>query len=533
MTDSQYMKNWKKVLLNEHQVTTNVLENDYKEFIKKLDFDPKYVKVDKYSDSEGGNETAEIFLKIDGSWEPIGVIHFDANGKIVRDGESWFNIEGLEDTIEEYSKMISEESAMGAGGVSGASATLPGLDNSYGYWGIKKKKEKFEAQRHKREKGEKFDTMKKIKGLVGDVYVLFHKSELNKVGINPKSKYGTPIGIYTYPLTERIYSQLVDGALPFKGESTFTHFLKVREEYRKNIPVVSARGHQIAGDPVSEDVVKEVFYEHLGYDDARYERMVSEVREDGNGHPVDFVWRAMMYISRKINPDKASAMWAKLMTSVGIYGVIDLGSGTVHPNEPEQAVVFSKEVVEQIHTEEVSAHIPRNVEGLDVNKALMLPSMYIKKFAYSDDGTLFMEKAFAGGWRTMDAMKYDAALAKEMCDKIIQSDRFVMKIIIMNARNNLMTVPGFDSNYLLDTVISTFILYYVIHSADVGFLNKFVEEMASKEWASGGTNKLLMVRLLVRFLGDRMPKDIEDQLSSLDDNYKDFINSQREKRANK
>lgn len=138
MRDTEYMKNWRKVRVNEHQVTTNILENEYKEFIKKLNFDPKFVKVDSDYDSNGLVVTKEIFLKVDEDWEPIGVVNFKTNGEIVRDGQSWFNIEGLEPLIEKYSKMIKEESAAGMGGAEGFSS-LPSLDNSYGYWSAKKK----------------------------------------------------------------------------------------------------------------------------------------------------------------------------------------------------------------------------------------------------------------------------------------------------------------------------------------------------------------------------------------------------------
>ena len=40
-------------------------------------------------------------------------------------------------------------------------------------------------------------------------------SDTNKLGINPKSKYNTPLGIYSYPITEEMIEKFEIGKLPF------------------------------------------------------------------------------------------------------------------------------------------------------------------------------------------------------------------------------------------------------------------------------------------------------------------------------
>jgi len=58
-------------------------------------------------------------------------------------------------------------------------------------------------------------------------YITF--SDVNKVGINPKSPYGTPLGIYTYPVNDVILDQLSQGKIPFASERKFIHLITPRE----------------------------------------------------------------------------------------------------------------------------------------------------------------------------------------------------------------------------------------------------------------------------------------------------------------
>lgn len=69
------------------------------------------------------------------------------------------------------------------------------------------------------------------------VFITF--TDIDKVGINPQSKYNTPIGIYCYPLVEfayrhlpdfpnkEMYSNSVGEYAPFAGHSKYVSFLKL------------------------------------------------------------------------------------------------------------------------------------------------------------------------------------------------------------------------------------------------------------------------------------------------------------------
>ena len=74
-----------------------------------------------------------------------------------------------------------------------------------------------------------------------DVYISF--TEIDKIGLNPQSKYNTPLGIYTYPLKEfvRNYIDKEDGwehrydlpvghLAPFAGNSKYINFIRVKDK---------------------------------------------------------------------------------------------------------------------------------------------------------------------------------------------------------------------------------------------------------------------------------------------------------------
>jgi len=79
-----------------------------------------------------------------------------------------------------------------------------------------------------------------------DVYISF--TEIDKIGINPKSKFNTPVGIYTYPLKEfsekyifgsisavdehnKIYNKNTVGSYaPFAGSAKYISFIRVKDK---------------------------------------------------------------------------------------------------------------------------------------------------------------------------------------------------------------------------------------------------------------------------------------------------------------
>lgn len=55
----------------------------------------------------------------------------------------------------------------------------------------------------------------------------FSMTEINKLGINPKSVYDTPLGIYSYPFSEQYKALLKTGKLPFATDKKYIQFFNV------------------------------------------------------------------------------------------------------------------------------------------------------------------------------------------------------------------------------------------------------------------------------------------------------------------
>ena len=61
----------------------------------------------------------------------------------------------------------------------------------------------------------------------------FTMTEINKIGINPQSKYDTPIGIYSYPLTKEYYTKLITNTLPFAGDKQYINLFSISDKTNK------------------------------------------------------------------------------------------------------------------------------------------------------------------------------------------------------------------------------------------------------------------------------------------------------------
>ena len=70
-----------------------------------------------------------------------------------------------------------------------------------------------------------------------------------KFGINPRSNYNTPAGIYSFPLSEEIYRQLEMGSLPFAQDEPFILLFKPKE----TLPIIYT----------SEDIPDDEYKEYI------------------------------------------------------------------------------------------------------------------------------------------------------------------------------------------------------------------------------------------------------------------------------
>ena len=208
-------------------------------------------------------------------------------------------------------------------------------------------------------------------------YMTFTK--INKVGINPGSKYKTPNGIYTYPITKSIYELLAAGNLPFAQEQPFVSIIEPEdrgslahhdmgeEEYQQAVlslyngeasrlwlATKKAFNFGIASDirdasdmDVDASPAKMLqagpgadlhTYPEIKALISTYKKFTSEAKYKT---PFGKLWNITRNFSGG-NPNIWSALWRAL----GYDGAVDLGTGTIHPAEPTQAVFFTRDAID-------------------------------------------------------------------------------------------------------------------------------------------------------------------------------------------
>lgn len=193
-------------------------------------------------------------------------------------------------------------------------------------------------------------------------YISF--TEIDKLGINPKSRYNTPLGIYSYPLDEIKdfqkdsygYSTWKDDGVevPFAGNNPYIWVFKPKhpervlelsdydsEKWDDDIKKIYKFGKKYK---VDKDTINEFIHE--SYDEAYVKNIggyfwyitmsLSEYIETINRN---------VFISPKSKRNKI-VIWNELFRYLGYDGISDKkGQGIIHEMEPVQAVFFSKYVI--------------------------------------------------------------------------------------------------------------------------------------------------------------------------------------------
>lgn len=99
-----------------------------------------------------------------------------------------------------------------------------------------------EKRRHEKE-GVEFDAAEEFRKHEGDAFAFVHYSDLNKLGINPRSSYDTPVGIYGYPLNRFNVDDILNGKVPFAGNRKYIHLFVVRPQYTDSVVFVERDGY--------------------------------------------------------------------------------------------------------------------------------------------------------------------------------------------------------------------------------------------------------------------------------------------------
>jgi hypothetical protein len=174
------------------------------------------------------------------------------------------------------------------------------------------------------------------------IYISF--TTIPKLGINPKSKWRTPLGIYAYPLKAswyyyKLFSDIRLQKLPFASNEPYIHIFSHKGNGKLLTDLES-----YTTDELYKDISKLIDL----YPDKipNIKRIALAVlSQSGGSKPFYLLWR----ITNELTNDPLK--WNSVFRKLGYDGFSDTtGTRIIHNNEPVQSVFFSINAIDVIDT---------------------------------------------------------------------------------------------------------------------------------------------------------------------------------------
>jgi hypothetical protein len=159
-----------------------------------------------------------------------------------------------------------------------------------------------------------------------NIFVTF--TAIDKVGINPKSGYDTPLGIYFYPLDYVVKNEM---NVPFAGDKPYINvceFTRPDKILHMNPDIENQKGLELLDIFPKEEV------------DAAIESLENNYELRSN-------YSKLWLITREIAGNKP-VLWNANLRKCGIDGFVDHNTKTIHESEPTQGVVFTGTALRRI-----------------------------------------------------------------------------------------------------------------------------------------------------------------------------------------
>ena len=182
---------------------------------------------------------------------------------------------------------------------------------------------------------------------------------VDKAGINPKSPYDTPIGVYAYPLKFAMTEKI-----PYRGQNKPV-----------KIKIIKPTNDKVLSDDISEKALEnllEIIKIKYNIKEHHIEKWSDEALIDT---PMGKLWNITRELSRNgngvgVNNMVSPTKWTKILIDLGFDYVVDNGTKVIHSNEPTQAVFLnpkSYKVIDEefIDTEERFKHTKNPLLKLD------------------------------------------------------------------------------------------------------------------------------------------------------------------------
>ena len=178
----------------------------------------------------------------------------------------------------------------------------------------------------------------------------FQNARGSKIGINPRSMWETPVGIYAYPI-----DYVLQHGAEFGTRRAYAYVVQAVDMGRI-LDLSTYSKNDLANDLKK---LERIALDN-GVTESSFDFMTDVCRRYPSGKQI---WMLTKTLAGRIagdkneNPDdpdaplknaKATAQWNKLFRSIGYVGVVDRGHSIIHENEPTQAVFFSKAAIREL-----------------------------------------------------------------------------------------------------------------------------------------------------------------------------------------
>lgn len=217
-------------------------------------------------------------------------------------------------------------------------------------------------------------------------------TRIEKLGINPKSKYNTPIGIYCYP-SEYVLEQTGHdderpmSDLPFAGSSPYGNVFNVRGNIIR-IDTLSSVDYSTYLSKLEEICSRK--FSHVETIKDAVKRFSNESHTSAKFPDLDGgrLWYVIKCLAELISMHveiNSSNIWSNLFRLIGVDGVVDMGSGIIHTSEPTQAVIFNlQSIINNIRVENKYSSFDKNKtnEKQDIINQITSTTMLSSKLSY-------------------------------------------------------------------------------------------------------------------------------------------------------
>lgn len=177
----------------------------------------------------------------------------------------------------------------------------------------------------------------------GSNYYITFRS-INKIGVNPQSRWDTPIGVYTYNLENT-------NTFPYTGckyeKHCYAFILSPKQNAKKlNLQKYSKSDlikdiNKLKNLTLIDETYLNEYYKKFNLnecEDINYDELELALQQTKNKHIINYgknIWNIVKNIASN------NSNWSKILITLGYDYVEDNGQGIIHENEPFQTVFLN------------------------------------------------------------------------------------------------------------------------------------------------------------------------------------------------